>query len=295
MRILVSGAEGQVGRALTQVGTEKNMELISLGRNELDVTDPFSINSAFKKYTPDLLINASAYTDVDKSETESELAYLINKDAVAYLANECLKASIPMFHISTDYVFDGSKHEAYKENDIVNPLGVYGKSKEAGEAVLRKIISEHIILRTSWVFGVDGKNFLKTIFELSKERNRLKVVSDQFGGPSSARSIAITLLSIAEQYNFTKEVNWGTYHFCQQPYVSWYQFADEIISCAMKMNLVDHLVKVEPISSIEYPTQVTRPQNSRLDTKKIEQTFGIYSSNWLTDTQTILDSLNKQT
>ena len=291
MRILVAGGQGQVGSALAQIGNEQDLDLIALGRSDLDITDAASISAVFEKYQPELLINAAAYTAVDKAESESELAYAINETATARLADACAGANIPMLHISTDYVFDGSKEGLYTEDDPVNSLAVYAKSKEAGERALRERVERHIILRTSWVFGVQGNNFVKTMVRLAKDRDRLTVVADQFGGPSSARGIAAALLEIAAQFEQTGEVAWGTYHYCQKPYVSWHQFAQAIIERATEMGLVDHPVEVAPIPSSEFPTPVKRPANSRLDASKLHSTFNISDSSWLHDLDTVLESV----
>ena len=295
MRILVAGGQGQVGSALAQLGTEQELDLVALGRSDLDITDAASIAEAFEKYQPELLINAAAYTAVDKAESEAELAYAINETATALLADACSAANIPMLHISTDYVFDGSKVGLYTEDDPVNPLAVYAKSKEAGERALRERVERHIILRTSWVFGVQGNNFVKTMVRLAKDRDRLTVVADQFGGPSSARGIAEALLTIAAQYEKNASVAWGTYHYCQKPYVSWHQFAQAIIERAAEMGLVDHPVEVAPIPSSEFPTPVTRPANSRLDTTSLTQALGIKDTEWSLDVDAVLKSLQLDT
>ena len=293
MRILVAGAQGQVGSALAQLGNEQGLDLVALGRSELDIIDAASISAAFEKYQPELLINAAAYTAVDKAESEAELAYAINETATALLADACAAANIAMLHISTDYVFDGSKEGLYTEDDPVNPLAVYAKSKEAGERALRARVERHIILRTSWVFGEQGNNFVKTMVRLAKERDRLTVVADQFGGPSSARGIAVALLTIAAQYDKTGAVSWGTYHYCQKPYVSWHQFAQAIIGHATEMGIVDHPVDVVPIPSSEFPTPVTRPKNSRLDTANLDHSFKIPCANWINELDQVLESLKK--
>ena len=294
MRILVAGGQGQVGSALAQLGTEQELDLVALGRSDLDITDAASIAAAFEKYQPELLINAAAYTAVDTAESEVELAFAINETATALLADACSAANIPMLHISTDYVFDGSKEGLYTEDDPVNPLAVYAKSKEAGERALRERVERHIILRTSWVFGVQGNNFVKTMVRLAKDLDRLTVVADQFGGPSSARGIAEALLTIAAQYEKTGTIAWGTYHYCQKPYVSWHQFAQAIVVRARENRLVDHEVEVAPIPSSEFPTPVTRPANSRLDASKFHSTFNISDSSWLHELDTVLESVCSQ-
>lgn len=292
MRILVAGGQGQVGSALAEIGQEQGLNLVSLGRSGLDITDEDAISAAFDNYQPELLINAAAYTAVDKAESEIGLAYAVNETSTALLADACALANIPMLHISTDYVFDGSKDGLYNEDDSVNPLTVYAKSKEAGERALRERVERHIILRTSWVFGVQGNNFVKTMVRLAKERERLAVVADQFGGPSSARSIAAALLEIAAQFEQTGEVAWGTYHYCQKPYVSWHQFAHAIVERATEMGLVNHPVELAPIPSSEYPTPVTRPGNSRLDTTKIESEFGLMVSSWSNNIDDVIRAVN---
>lgn len=294
MRILVAGGQGQVGSALATLGAQQGMDLVALGRCELDVTDANSIAAAFDKYEPGVLINAAAYTAVDKAETESDLAYAINETATVLLADACVGANIPMLHISTDYVFDGTKEGLYTETDPVNPLAVYAKSKETGERALRERIEQHIILRTSWVFGIQGNNFVKTMVRLAKDRDRLTVVADQYGGPSSARGIATVLLAIASKFDTEGDLEWGTYHYCQKPYVSWHQFAQAIIELWTEIGLVDHPVEVAPIPSSEFPTPVTRPVNSRLDTSKLEAYFDVPKRSWFEDVQLVLNSLAKQ-
>jgi len=291
MRIMVTGAQGQVGSALAQLGNELGLDLIALGRTELDITDSESISESFEKHRPDLLINAAAYTAVDRAECEAELAYEINEMATALLAYACAASDIPMLHISTDYVFDGSKGGAYTEDDPVNPLSVYAKSKEAGECVLRELVDRHIILRTSWLFGVHGNNFVKTIVRKAKDSACLNVVCDQYGGPTSARSISQALLMIAGQFDKVGQAPWGTYHFCQKPYVSWHQFAQEIIELATEMGMLDHEVEVVRIPSLDFASPAWRPANSRLDTVKYENSFNASVSYWTEDLETVLRSL----
>lgn len=290
MRIIVAGGQGQVGSALAQLGSEKGIDLIALEKAEFAITDTFSITSVFDKYQPDLLINAAAYTAVDRAESESDLAYAVNETGTALLAEICEEKKIPMLHISTDYVFDGNKKGLYTEEDAVNPLGVYAKSKVAGEQALRERLKQHIILRTSWVFGTEGNNFLKTMIGLASERKSLTVVDDQFGGPTSAKGIAEALLFIAGQIEQAGAFEWGTYHYCQKPYVSWYQFAESIINSAVKLGVLDERVEVLPISSSQFPFTVKRPSNSRLDTSKMKSVFGYSDSNWLVDVETALSS-----
>ena len=294
MRILVAGGQGQVGSALAQQGREQGLDLVALGRSDLDITNAASIAAALKKYQPELLINAAAYTAVDKAESEAELAYGINETATALLADACAAANIPMLHISTDYVFDGFKEGLYTEEDPVNPLAVYAKSKEAGERALRERVERHIILRTSWVFGIQGNNFVKTMVRLAKDCDRLTVVADQFGGPSSARGIADALLTIAAHYEKAGTVAWGTYHYCQRPYVSWHQFAQAIIERATEIGILDHDVAVIPITSSEFVTRVTRPTNSRLNIGKFEALFSVNTTMWEDDMRLVIDGIGRE-
>ena len=288
MRILVAGGQGQVGSELARQGLEQDLDLIALGRQELDITSSASIASVFSKYEPDLLINAAAYTGVDKAEREPELAYVINETGTALLADACAERFIPMFHLSTDYVFDGLKDGLYVETDPVNPNAVYAKSKAAGESLLRARLEKHIVVRTSWVFGEAGSNFVKTMLCLAKSRTTLKVVADQLGGPTSARSIAEVLLKIADQYAASGSIEWGTYHYCQLPYVSWYQFAATIIEQAADMQVIEPNVEIMPLLTPDFPTPVKRPANSRLDSTKIYTAFAISPSSWVEDIDAVI-------
>lgn len=294
MRILVAGGQGQVGSALANVGKEQGLDLVALGRSKLDITDATSIAAIFEECQPNLLINAAAYTAVDKAESQPELAYAVNETATALLAEACKTANIPMLHISTDYVFDGSKEGLYTEDDPVNPLAVYAKSKEAGERALRARVQRHIILRTSWVFGTQGDNFVKTMVRLAKERDRLTVVADQFGAPTSATGIATALLGIAERFEQSEEISWGTYHFNQKPYLSWYQFAQHIIERSYEKGIVDHRVELVPIKSSEYSSLAKRPKNSRLSTLKYEESFKTEASAWIDELEDFLSYIKKE-
>lgn len=288
MRILVAGGQGQVGSALAQQGLAQKLDLVALGRHDLDITSAESIAYVFAKYKPDLLINAAAYTAVEDAENEPELAYAINETATALLADACAEQEIPMLHISTDYVFDGIKDSPYVETDPVNPIAVYGKSKEAGERALRARLERHIILRTSWVFGVKGNNFVKTMLRLAKNKCDLTVVSDQYGGPTSAHAIAATVMEMARQVNVGNTEIWGTYHFSQKPFVSWYQFAITIFEEASKQGRILRPITVTPILGCDYSNSVIRPNNSRLESKLLQRKLKINSSSWLVDLRELI-------
>ena len=284
-KILITGAGGQVGQELAQITTP--CEIIALTRGDLDIAHKHSVEEAVHAHQPDIIINAAAYTAVDKAEEEPEKAFAINRDGVRYLATACSEKSIPLLHISTDFVFDGEKETAYTEEDLVAPLGVYSQSKAEGEEVLRKLLAEHIILRTSWVFSSSGDNFVKAMLRLGKERTELNIVSDQRGCPTSASSIAETLMLIANQYLEAKPVAWGTYHYGNQPATSRYEFARSIFALASS---IDNraVPKLNPIPTSAYPTPARRPLNSELNCQKIEEAFGIIRPDWRDELMKVL-------
>jgi len=276
-KILITGAGGQVGQELANADT--TCEIIALTRSELDITHKISVREAVHAHQPDIIINAAAYTAVDKAEQEPKRAYAINRDGVKYLAQACAKNSIPLLHISTDFVFDGEKKTAYTEDDSIAPLGVYSQSKAEGEVILRELLPEHINLRTSWVFSSTGNNFVKTMLRLGKERDQLNIVSDQQGCPTSASSISETLMLIAHRYLEGKLIPWGTYHYSNQPVTTWYEFAQAIFAQASSIDN-RRTPKLNPIPTSEYPTPARRPLNSELDCEKIEKAFGIIRPDW---------------
>jgi dTDP-4-dehydrorhamnose reductase len=280
--ILITGAGGQVSHELASADSPHR--LVALTQQQLEITDPVQIAEAFASYQPDILINAAAYTQVDLAENEAELAFAINRDGVANLAQACKKLDIPMLHISTDYVFDGSKQGAYKESDPISALGVYGESKAAGDAVLQATLEQYIILRTSWVFSATGNNFVKTMLRLGKEREALGIVDDQHGCPTSARSIAKVLLNIADRYLQGRVIEWGTYHYCNQSETTWFGFAKSIFKQAGGFEKL----QLNAIATSDYPTPARRPQNSVLDCSKLETNFGIEQANWIDELGLVL-------
>jgi dTDP-4-dehydrorhamnose reductase len=291
MKILVTGSNGQVGHEIALLGRDSSHEIVPLDRQRLDITDPEAVNDIFHDIRPELVINPAAYTAVDRAESEPELAFSINRDGAANLANACLQQEIPLLHVSTDYVFDGSKPSPYDESDPVAPLGVYGQSKWEGEEVVRSTLTKHIILRTSWVFGSHGNNFVKTMLRLGKERDQLKVVDDQYGGPTSAAGIAAALMGVVNHISDNRDIPWGTYHFSGQPFTNWHGFAEQIIQLANNAGIIDHDVEVLAISSSEYPTPVKRPANSRLSSEKFEKAFKIHPDDWPLRLRKVIDSV----
>ncbi|MDY5105727.1 MAG: dTDP-4-dehydrorhamnose reductase [Actinobacillus minor] len=278
-KFLITGAKGQVGHCLTEQLTG-NAEILAVDRDELDITDQSAVNKIVKTFKPDVIINAAAHTAVDRAESEVELSEAINVKGPQYLAEAANEIGAVILHISTDYVFEGTGSGEYKEDGQTNPQGVYGRTKLAGEIAVQQANPRSIILRTAWVFGEHGHNFVKTMLRLAKDRDSLGIVGDQFGGPTYAGDIAKTLIEIANQILAGKEDAFGVYHFTGKPYVSWYEFAKAIFAEAELQNILEKSPLVNSIATSDYPTPAKRPANSRLDLTKIKQVFNIEPSNW---------------
>jgi dTDP-4-dehydrorhamnose reductase len=276
MKVLVFGARGQVGWELARRGEARGFEMEALDRQALDITDPRAVAARVGGSGLALVVNAAAYTAVDRAESEPELAFAVNRAGPAHIALACAKARIPLIHLSTDYIFAGEKRGPYVETDPLSPLGVYGRSKAEGEGKVRAHLREHIILRTSWVYGVHGHNFVKTILRLAREERVIRVVADQLGCPTSAADLAEAILAIAARLD---ENRWGTYHYCNEGATTWHAFAEAILVEARKHTLLlaEH---VEPITTAEYPTPARRPANSVLDCSLFTRTFGIQPRAW---------------
>ncbi|MCR9212177.1 MAG: dTDP-4-dehydrorhamnose reductase [Proteobacteria bacterium] len=272
MRVLVVGAGGQVGTALKDLGISLGHHIIALDRSELDITDGASVTTSLEHHEPDTVINAAAYTAVDRAEAESALAFSINADGAENIAKACKQLDIPFLHISTDFVFDGTKLGAYVEEDSVGPLSVYGNSKAEGEKRIQNLGGKNIILRTAWVFGGE-QNFVATMQRLGESRDELNIVNDQTGGPTSNLEIANCLLAIAEKVQEEGFSDWGIYHFAGAPSVTWYEFACAIFAGRDKPVL-------HPIPTEKYPTPAVRPKNSVLDCSKIKDVFDIDQPDW---------------
>jgi len=281
MKILLTGKDGQVGFALHKKLASIG-EVIATDRNELNLEDSDAIRTFIEKIKPDMIINAAAYTDVDKAESEIELAHQLNAEAPRVLAEKASQLNIPMIHFSTDYVFDGLKNEPYVETDQANPQSIYGKTKWKGEETVRNH-QKHIILRTSWVFSSRGQNFLKTILKLIQEKSFLNIVNDQKGTPTSTDAITDVTYKIVKTFlNNPNFKDFGTYHVALEGETNWYQYAcfitDEAIRLGLKTTMTSQDIK--SISADAYPTPAERPMNSRLDTTKIKRTFMIELSSW---------------
>ena len=279
MSILVTGANGQVGWELANRARASGLPVVALTRQDLDITDASAVAACLARWRPRLVINGAAYTAVDQAEREPELAFAVNRDGVGYLAEACAAHGTPLFHLSTDYVFSGDRAQAYREDDPVSPLGVYGQSKWAGEVVLHELLSEHLVVRVSWVFGAHGHSFVKTMLRLGAERDLLRIVNDQRGCPTAAVDIADMLLALAERYFEEQTLAWGTFHYCGAPATTWFEFARAIFEYAGGLGL-PIAATVEPITTADYPTPAARPANSVLDCGKIEGQLGIRCRPW---------------
>lgn len=277
MTILVTGAAGQLGRECVERGAAR---VVGCDRSTLDITNAEALIATLDRLQPKAVINAAAYTAVDKAEQDAATAFAINRDAVASLASACAKRHIPLLHVSTDYVFDGSKSKPYVESDKVNPLGVYGASKQQGEAAVRQEQPQHLILRTSWVFGRYGANFVKTMLRLARERPELRVVADQRGAPTDAGALADVLIALAQRAANGETLPWGTYHYCGAPDTTWHGFAQTIVERAVVLGLLQRPVPVHPISTRDFPTPARRPANSRLDCDHIREKLAVEIRPW---------------
>ncbi len=282
MTLLVFGRTGQLARELQRQG-----EVLALGREEADLSDPAACAAQIARIGPQAVINAAAYTAVDRAEEEEAQAFIVNAEAPAAMARETARLGIPFLHVSTDYVFDGSGTRPWRPEDRPAPLGAYGRTKLAGERGVAEADGRHVILRTSWVFSAHGRNFVKTMLRLGGERGRLGVVADQVGGPTSAAAIARALLAMAGALAEGRGRG-GLYHYCGAPAVSWAGFAREIFARAG----MD--VAVEEISTADYPTPARRPLNSRLDCSAILRDHGLRQPDWRADLDEVLRELGVQ-
>jgi dTDP-4-dehydrorhamnose reductase len=292
MKILLTGKDGQIGFALDKKLASLG-EVIATNRDMLDLSDLEAIRAFIDQTKPDIIINPAAYTKVDQAENEPELASQINALAPQVLTDKALELDIPIIHFSTDYVFDGLKHEPYLETDKVNPQSVYGQTKWQGEEALRQN-KKHIILRTSWVFSSHGQNFLKTIVRLIQEKTSLNVVSDQIGTPTSSEALAdVTYKIVKTIFNDPNFKDFGTYHMTLDNETNWYRYACFITDEAKRLGLPTLMTSkdIKPISSDAYPTLAKRPMNSRLDTTKIKKTFMLELPHWEEEVKRILKIL----
>lgn len=290
MKILVLGASGQVGSETMLADWGPDTVLIGLARPDVDMAQPGTIDAAMAAHAPDLVVNATAYTAVDKAESERETAFAVNRDGPARLAALCAERGAALIHISTDYVFDGSKPTPYVESDPVCPISVYGVSKEAGEAAVRAACPRHVILRTSWVYAAHGANFVKTMLRLGRERDELGIVADQTGAPTSATDIATAIVAIAKQIAESDDsVAWGTYNLTGAGATTWHGFADRIFQRLERAE--GRRPRLRAIATTDYPTPASRPANSRLDCARVRAVFGVTLPAWEDSLDRVLDRL----
>ncbi|MBO0738602.1 MAG: dTDP-4-dehydrorhamnose reductase [Alphaproteobacteria bacterium] len=295
MKILIFGAGGQIGHEVCRAAWPSSYEVLPLDRSAGDVTHPAALSALIASRRPDLVINLAAYTAVDRAESEPEAAWAANCAGAAHLAATCEENSAPLIHLSTDYVFDGRKRGSYTEDEPVNPLCVYGCSKEAGERAVRAAALCHIIIRTSWVYGVHGNNFVKTMLRLAGERQILRVVADQQGCPTAAADIASALTMIARQID-QGTARWGTFHFAGAGDTSWHGFAEEILDLESRFGArpSGSRPQIEPVTTAQYPTPARRPMNSVLDCRKIAEAYGVSAPPWRTSLAAVVRELIDQ-
>lgn len=282
INVLVTGANGQLGKCIKDVGV-KNQEFNFIYKNssDLDITNLNEVELIFKEHSIDYCINCAAYTAVDKAESESKAATKVNELGPKNLAQVCAKNSSVLIHVSTDFVFDGTKPIAYNEADNVNPKSVYGLTKLNGELEVKKYLTEHYIIRTSWLYSEHGNNFMKTMIKLSNNRKDISVVSDQIGTPTYAKDLASAIVQIMKING-----NFGTYHYSNEGVASWYDFANAIFDETKSK------IELKPIPTIAYPTPAKRPCFSVLDKTKIKQNFDIEIPHWRTSLKRAITNLN---
>ena len=285
MKILVFGRIGQLGSALAEVLSDR-YETRFIDQPELDLTAPESVRDHVQTYLPSIVINAAAYTAVDRAETEPELAHIINAHAPAALAYACDEVGAVLIHYSTDYVFDGTASMPYTETAAVTPTGVYGQSKLAGEIAVAGATQRHVILRTAWLYSAVGHNFVKTMLKLANSGQPVRVVADQIGSPTYAQDLARVTRSIIEVLNSSREDCFGLYHVTNTGTTSWHGLAQEIFRLAAHQDVV-----VQPISTEEYPTPAPRPAYTALDCSKLERVFGLTPPSWRDALARCIDSL----
>ena len=279
MRAIVTGRHGQVATALRRVAPARGVEIISLARPDFDLLDPSSARDAVEALRPDVVISAAAYTAVDLAESEAQAAFQINVDGPAQLARAAARLSIPILHLSTDYVFDGGSSRPYSESDPVNPLSIYGQSKLAGEEAVQRACENHVIARTSWVHSAYGKNFVRTMLRLAAERDSVRVVDDQFGAPTSADHLAEVLLQMARRLvEDQSPLLRGVFHVTNAGACSWADLAEEVFRHSAALD--GPAACVERIGTDEFKMPAARPANSRLATDKLTGTYRLSLPDW---------------
>lgn len=291
MRLVVTGREGQVAASLLEAGQARaGVEVIAIGRPELDLANPDTVIDAIAAAKPDIVVSAAAYTAVDQAEDEPDLAFAVNAVGAGKVAQAAARLDVPVIHLSTDYVFDGSKDGAYVETDLTAPLGVYGASKLAGEQAVAAANPRHLILRTAWVYSPFGKNFVKTMLRLAADRDEISVVADQWGNPTSALDIADAILHATAMLHGDKNFGaFGAYHLAGTGETSWSGFARHILDTSRVFG--GPWARVRDIATMDYPTKARRPANSRLSTARFATAFGWTAPDWRDSTGRVVRRL----
>lgn len=289
-RMVVTGRNGQVAQSILELGARRGFEVLALSRPGFDLAEPATIGPALRALAPDVVVSAAAYTAVDKAESEADLAMRVNRDGPRALAEAAGELGVPILHLSTDYVFDGTKPSPYVEDDPTAPINIYGLTKLAGEQAIAAASPNHVILRTAWVYSPFGANFVKTMLALSGKRDSLRVVADQIGRPTYAPDIAEAIFSVARRLgdDASPELR-GVFHLSGADDASWYDFAASILAGSAARG--GRPVMVEPIGSADYPTPARRPANSRLDGGKLARAFGVTLPSWRQSLEPCLDRL----
>lgn len=290
MRIFVTGGEGQLGSELISQAASHGIDILAPPLAQMDLTQPEQIDRIWNEFHPAAVINAAAYTAVDRAESEPELAFAVNAEGAERIARRCARENIPLIHISTDYVFDGLKQAPYLEDDPVVPLGVYGRSKAEGETRVRRALNQHLIVRTAWLYSAHGTNFVKTVMRLVGERDELRVVDDQLGCPTCAADLADALLQLTERLDTGRTIPWGTYHYCGNGVTSWYGLARHVLQTLVSRGRISSF-RLLPITTAEYPTPARRPPYSVLDCRRIESTFDTRRPPWPQSVEKTVDRL----
>ncbi|MFK0337589.1 dTDP-4-dehydrorhamnose reductase [Agrobacterium sp. 16-172Ci] len=289
MRLAVTGKNGQVVSALQALASDE-LEIVALGRPELDLAQPETVLKALREVKPDVVVSAAAYTAVDKAESEQDIAFAVNRDGARAVAQAASDIGIPVIHLSTDYVFDGTKDTAYVESDPTGPTSVYGRSKLEGERAVSEATDNYVVLRTAWVYSEYGNNFVKTMLRLSENRDEINVVADQFGCPTSANDIAAAVVTIARKLVEDASAPLrGVFHLSGTGETNWANFAKQILALSSENG--GKSIVVNDITTEQYPTPARRPANSRLDCSKLEEVYGIKLPSWQTSTRAVVTAL----
>ena len=289
MRLAVTGKNGQVVTALQALASAE-LEIVAIGRPELDLAQPETVLKALREVKPDAVVSAAAYTAVDKAESEPEIAFAVNRDGARAVAQAANELGIPVIHLSTDYVFDGTKDTAYVESDPTGPTSVYGRSKLEGERAVSEATDNYVVLRTAWVYSEYGNNFVKTMLRLGENRDQINVVADQFGCPTSANDIAAAIVAIARKLLDDSSISLrGVFHLSGTRETNWANFAKQIFAFSEENGGKSMIVN--DITTAQYPTPARRPANSRLDCSKLEAVYGIRLPNWQTSTRAVVSAL----